>query len=51
LIPYSNGRIWYWHENESQSFWYPSLKIFRQDNLRTWQQPIQDCSEWIKGLL
>ena len=51
LIPYSNGRIWYWHENESQSFWYPSLKLFRQDNLKTWQQPIQDCSEWIKGLL
>jgi len=51
LVPYSNGRIWYWHTNDKFSFWYPSLRIFYQDNPLTWQQQISNCSDWVNSLI
>ena len=51
LVPHSTGKFWYWHENDEYSFWYPSLKLFYQDNALTWDQTIEDCSDWIKRLL
>jgi hypothetical protein len=51
LVPHSRGKIWYWHENDEYSFWYPSLKLFYQDNTVTWDQTIEDCSDWVKSLL
>jgi tetratricopeptide (TPR) repeat protein len=51
LVPHSTGKIWYWHENDEYSFWYPSLKMFYQDNTLTWEQTIEDCSGWLKSLL
>jgi tetratricopeptide (TPR) repeat protein len=51
LIPHSTGKIWYWHDNDEHSFWYPSLKMFYQDNALTWDQTIEDCSDWVKSLL
>jgi tetratricopeptide (TPR) repeat protein len=51
LLPHSTGKIWYWHHNDEHSFWYPSLKLFYQDNPLTWDQTIEDCSDWVKSLL
>jgi hypothetical protein len=51
LVPHSTGKIWYWHENDEYSFWYPSLKLFYQDNRLTWDQTIEDCADWVKSLL
>ncbi len=51
LVPHSKGKIWYWHVNDEYSFWYPSLKLFYQDNALTWDQTIADCSDWVKSLL
>jgi ADP-heptose:LPS heptosyltransferase len=51
LVPHSTGKIWYWHENDEYSFWYPSLRMFYQDNALTWDKTIEDCSDWIKRLL
>ena len=50
LVPHSTGKIWYWHENDENSFWYPSLKLFYQDNPLTWDQNIEDCTDWVKSL-
>jgi tetratricopeptide (TPR) repeat protein len=50
LVPYSTGKIWYWHHNDERSFWYPSLKLFYQDNPLTWDKTIGDCANWVKGL-
>ena len=51
LMPYnSTERAWYWHENDEYSFWYPSLRIFYQDNPLTWDQTIKNCSDWLKNL-
>jgi ADP-heptose:LPS heptosyltransferase len=51
LVPHRNGRIWYWHENDEFSFWYPSLRLFYQNNALTWDQTIKECADWIKRLL
>jgi tetratricopeptide (TPR) repeat protein len=51
LVPHSTGKIWYWHENDEHSFWYPSLKLFYQNNPLTWDQTIEDCADWVKSLL
>jgi tetratricopeptide (TPR) repeat protein len=51
LLPFSNGRIWYWHTNDRNSFWYPSLRVFSQDNPNSWEQPIADCSVWVNSLM
>ena len=51
LVPYSNGRIWYWHDNDQDSFWYPSLRLFYQDNPLSWQQQLSRCADWVKDLV
>jgi hypothetical protein len=51
LVPYRHGRIWYWHESDEFSFWYPSLRLFYQNDPLTWDQTIKDCADWMKRLL
>lgn len=46
LVPYSRGKIWYWHD-EKNSFWYPSIKQYFQDSDLTWNNAI---SEIVKEL-
>jgi len=40
IVPYTDGRLWYWGINESSSLWYPSINILRADNLKDWKAPI-----------
>ena len=42
LVPNSIGKIWYWHESDKQSLWYPSTKIYRQSNNKSWEDPINE---------
>ena len=51
LVPFGKGRIWYWHENDAHSFWYPGLRMFYQDNPLSWDQTIKDCTGWVRSLL
>lgn len=46
LVPHGRGRLWYWHLDEERSFWYPSLRLFRQRDPRNWHAPVQDCVQW-----
>jgi hypothetical protein len=39
LLPYSKGRIWYWHD-ENVSSWYPTIKQFFQASDFTWDAAI-----------
>jgi len=50
LVPHSKGKMWYWHHNDERSFWYPSIRLFYQNNPHTWNQTIEDCADWVKGL-
>lgn len=40
LLPYSRGRIWYWHD-EKISSWYPSVKQFFQDSNLSWVSALE----------
>ena len=47
MVPYSKGRIWYWHEGLKQSLWYPSIQIFTQTKSGDWSVPISEIKEEI----
>lgn len=47
LLPYSTGSLWYWHDDD-HSLWYPSIRIFRQDESRNWLTVIHELSEHLK---
>jgi tetratricopeptide (TPR) repeat protein len=47
LLPFSKGKIWYWHSGEGQSTWYPSLQLASQTQMNDWTYPIQKCKDWI----
>jgi len=43
LVPYSAGRIWYWHE-EAISSWYPSISLYSQDQNFEWNGAIKEIA-------
>lgn len=51
LLPFSKGKIWYWHSGVGQSLWYPSLELVSQTHLNDWADPINKCKEWVLGQL
>jgi ADP-heptose:LPS heptosyltransferase len=48
LVPNSKGRLWYWHEGEERSLWYPSLRLFCQDDPVDWTRQIEACARWFR---
>jgi len=47
LLPFSKGKIWYWHSGEGESTWYPSLHLISQTQMNDWTEPISKSREWI----
>lgn len=47
LVPFSKGRIWYWHVEDAMSLWYPTVKIFRQASSGDWSEAIDSVGEWL----
>jgi tetratricopeptide (TPR) repeat protein len=47
LVPYEQGRLWYWHENLTKSLWYPSVQIFSQNETGDWSVPINQIKQKI----
>lgn len=50
LLPSGKGRIWYWHENDDHSLWYPTLKLFSQSDSGAWEQAIAEAVAYIKTM-
>ena len=50
LIPYEDGKIWYWGESENKSLWYPSIEIYRCDINNFWSTPIQKITAKLKDI-
>jgi tetratricopeptide (TPR) repeat protein len=50
LIPYEDGKIWYWGESENKSLWYPSIEIYRCDVNNFWSNPIQKINSKLKDI-
>lgn len=36
MLPHALGRIWYWHEHQDYSPWYPACRLFRQPAAGAW---------------
>jgi tetratricopeptide (TPR) repeat protein len=51
LMPFSKGKIWYWHSGVGPSLWYPSLEMVSQLHMNEWTDPINKCKEWVLGQL
>lgn len=47
LLPFSKGKIWYWHDGIGKSDWYPSLELFSQDMKANWTKPIDEIKDKI----
>ena len=48
FVPASKGKIWYWHLDDADSFWYPSLKLFHQFDRHDWADTIRQAKTWIE---
>ena len=48
LVPYSVGRIWYWH-NEAISSWYPSIFLYSQSKNLEWGDAIKAIAQRLKN--
>jgi len=45
LVPSNHGRMWYWFLERSDSPWYPSARLFRQDLEASWRPTIAAVGE------
>ncbi|MBI5275205.1 MAG: tetratricopeptide repeat protein [Burkholderiales bacterium] len=51
LVPHGGkARLWYWHDGEGDSFWYPALRLFRQGGRHDWQASVDACGGWAREL-
>lgn len=48
LLPYSIGAIWYWHDIQDISLWYPSIKIFKQEKQGDWSRPVDAAKAYLE---
>jgi Spore coat polysaccharide biosynthesis protein, predicted glycosyltransferase len=50
LIPKSRGKLWYWTAVEGKSYWYKSIKIFKQIKPNSWIEPLHDIANQLKKI-
>jgi ADP-heptose:LPS heptosyltransferase len=48
LVPASVGRIWYWFLERTDSPWYPSMRLFRQNRDAGWAPILQSITQELK---
>lgn len=48
LLPFSAGKFWYWHDVDGLSLWYPSIKVFKQENEGDWSRPITAVKAYLE---
>jgi tetratricopeptide (TPR) repeat protein len=51
MLPYAQGRFWYWHEDCGDSPWYPSARLFRQAAAGDWGSVIDRVTRELKQQL
>ncbi len=50
LAPWAKGKIWYWHEGQAQSLWYPSVRLYRQARDGRWDAAIQALADDVSAV-
>jgi hypothetical protein len=49
IAPFSAGRLWYWHANGGKSIWYPSVKVFGQEQQGDWSAPVSAVKQYLES--
>lgn len=48
MLPKNNGKMWYWSkDNNSQSLWYPSVRVIDYNQKDGWEASIREAYEFI----
>ena len=50
-VPYRRGKLWYWHDEDGVSIWYPSIKIFTAESPGEWGTIFENIANVIKQKL
>jgi len=48
FVPFQRGKLWYWHDKEGPSIWYPSIKIFSAEYNTGWGKMFEKIAYSIK---
>ena len=49
MLPKNIGKLWYWaNSTNNQSLWYPTVKIFKQNEENDWDSVISEINQYIK---
>jgi len=51
LLPQHAGTFWYWQDTDKNSFFYPSIKYYRQEKPGNWEIPIDKVRSEINKLI
>lgn len=49
MLPCGNSRFWYWHDIDGISLWYPSVRVFKQEQQGDWSKPIQAVKAYLEN--
>ena len=44
MLPVGSGLLWYWHDGRSDSPWYPSARLYRQERRGDWAALVERVS-------
>ena len=50
LLPWSEGRLWYWANHDGSNPWYPSIEMFAQRAMGDWSQPLQAAEKRLRKM-
>lgn len=50
LVPHGRGRLWYWHEDDGPSLWYPSIEVCSPTEGTDWSVPMRRISQSIQEM-
>jgi tetratricopeptide (TPR) repeat protein len=51
MLPFAQGRFWYWHDSREDSPWYPSARLFRQPAIGDWASVVDRVTRELKQAL
>jgi tetratricopeptide (TPR) repeat protein len=43
------GKFWYWHAIDGKSIWYPSVKVFEQEQQGDWSAPVNAVKQYLES--
>jgi tetratricopeptide (TPR) repeat protein len=51
LLPFSEGSLWYWHQGQKRSVWYPGTTLLRQQIAGDWAFSVNESIKILNNLL